>query len=142
MIPIYCLVGIRTEDMVQVLLRDQFVDMVDNVQIRVYIQQAHVQILQEALARGLELELILQSYPRKVILIMTRRHRSGSRGGLGGPPPRSDSSHLQESFEVTVSGVDSQVTAGDTAPRRNREGPPRNSTSTALVLALRGGLCD
>ena len=66
MIPIYCLVGIRTEDMVQVLLRDQFVDMVDNVQIRVYIQQAHIQILQEALAKGLELESILRSHPRKV----------------------------------------------------------------------------
>lgn len=52
------------EDMLQILLRDQFVDAVDNVQVRVYIQQAHVTTLQEALARGLELESILRSSAR------------------------------------------------------------------------------
>ncbi|MPD02224.1 hypothetical protein E2C01_097791 [Portunus trituberculatus] len=50
--------------MVQVLLRDQLVDAVNNVQICMYIQQAHVKILQEALVRGLELESILWSTRR------------------------------------------------------------------------------
>lgn len=55
-----------SEQLAQVLLRDQFVDAMDSVHVPVYIQQVHVQELQEALARGLELESILRSNPREV----------------------------------------------------------------------------
>ncbi|KAK8372284.1 hypothetical protein O3P69_010932 [Scylla paramamosain] len=71
--------------MVQVLLRDQFVDAVDNVQIRVYIQQAHVQSLQEALARGLELESILRSIPRKMTSYPDTQAPFRARRGAGLP---------------------------------------------------------
>ena len=45
-----------SEEMITILLRDQFVDAVDNQQLKIYVQQAHPKDLQEALARGLELE--------------------------------------------------------------------------------------
>ncbi|MPC69639.1 hypothetical protein E2C01_063869 [Portunus trituberculatus] len=83
--------------MVQVLLRNQFVDAVENVQIRVYIQQVHMKTLQEALARGLKLESILQSTKRvtspndtKTPYRAKRRHmeRSPVQSHRSSPQPR------------------------------------------------------
>ncbi|XP_076051361.1 uncharacterized protein LOC143031438 [Oratosquilla oratoria] len=48
-----------SEEMITILLRDQFVDAIDNQQLRIYVQQAHPKDLQEALARGLEMESFL-----------------------------------------------------------------------------------
>ncbi|KAK8386278.1 hypothetical protein O3P69_010757 [Scylla paramamosain] len=50
-----------SEDMVTILLRDQFVDAIDHQQMRIYVQQAHPKDLQEALARDLELESFLRT---------------------------------------------------------------------------------
>ncbi|KAG0723751.1 hypothetical protein GWK47_042014 [Chionoecetes opilio] len=50
-----------SEDMITLLLRDQFVDAVNHPQIKIYIQQAHVEDLQQALARGLEMESFLRT---------------------------------------------------------------------------------
>ena len=50
-----------SEEMITILLRDQFVDAIDNQQLRIYVQQAHPKDLQEALARGLELESFLRT---------------------------------------------------------------------------------
>ncbi|KAK8375220.1 hypothetical protein O3P69_009716 [Scylla paramamosain] len=47
--------------MITILLRDQFVDAIDNQQLRIYVQQAHPKDLQEALARGLEMESFLRT---------------------------------------------------------------------------------
>ncbi|KAK8373940.1 hypothetical protein O3P69_014567 [Scylla paramamosain] len=49
-----------SEEMITILLRDQFVDAIDNQQLRIYVQQAHPKDLQEALARGLEVESFLR----------------------------------------------------------------------------------
>ncbi|XP_076052774.1 uncharacterized protein LOC143032188 [Oratosquilla oratoria] len=49
-----------SEEMITILLRDQFVDAIDNQQLRIYVQQAHPKDLQEALARGLEMESFLR----------------------------------------------------------------------------------
>ncbi|KAG0718583.1 Gag-Pol polyprotein [Chionoecetes opilio] len=50
-----------SEDMITLLLRDQFVDAVNHPQTKIYIQQAHVENLQQALARGLEMESFLRT---------------------------------------------------------------------------------
>lgn len=50
-----------SEEMITILLRDQFVDAIDNQQLRIYVQQAHPKDLQEALARGLEMESFLRT---------------------------------------------------------------------------------
>lgn len=53
------------EELITILLRDQFVDAIDNQQLRIYVQQAHPKDLQEALARGLELESFLRTTREK-----------------------------------------------------------------------------
>ncbi|XP_063875862.1 uncharacterized protein LOC135108633 [Scylla paramamosain] len=50
-----------SEEMITILLRDQFVDAIDNQQLRIYVQQAHPKDLQEALAKGLEMESFLRT---------------------------------------------------------------------------------
>ncbi|MPC32210.1 hypothetical protein E2C01_025515 [Portunus trituberculatus] len=50
-----------SEEMITILLRDQFVDAIDNQQLRIYVQQARPKDLQNALVRGLELESFLRT---------------------------------------------------------------------------------
>ncbi|KAG0710289.1 hypothetical protein GWK47_023141 [Chionoecetes opilio] len=61
-----------TEDLT-VLLRDQFVDALDDQQLKVYVMQAHVGDLQEALARALEFESFVQSSSARPRLDQVRR---------------------------------------------------------------------
>ncbi|KAK8373833.1 hypothetical protein O3P69_012516 [Scylla paramamosain] len=50
-----------SEEMITILLRDQFVDAIDNQQLRIYVQQAHPKDLQEAPGEGLEMESFLRT---------------------------------------------------------------------------------
>ncbi|KAG0714605.1 hypothetical protein GWK47_013784 [Chionoecetes opilio] len=62
-----------TEDLLTVLLRDQFVDALDDQQLKVYVMQVHVGDLQEALARALEFESFVQSSSARPRLDQVRR---------------------------------------------------------------------
>ena len=50
-----------SEELAVVLLRDQFVDALEEVQLKIYVKQAHVRDLQEVLARALEFESIVRT---------------------------------------------------------------------------------
>lgn len=79
-----------SEYMVTILLRDQFVDVVDHPQIRIYIQQAHVKNLQEALARGLEMESFLRTSPgRRSPVPVPGKSVRVRKGRVQQPSPRS-----------------------------------------------------
>ena len=50
-----------SEELTMVLLRDQFVDALEDAQLKIYVKQAHARDLQEALARALELESFVRT---------------------------------------------------------------------------------
>lgn len=75
-----------SEDMITVLLRDQFVDAIDHPQIRIYVQQAHPKDLQEALARGLELESFLRTTRERPNRNYAGPHKVRARKGRVGTP--------------------------------------------------------
>ena len=78
------------EDMITVLLRDQFVDAVDHPQIRIFIQQARVKNLQEALARGLEMESFMRTSSERSTTSPGSGHMFRARQDrVRTPPPRS-----------------------------------------------------
>ena len=106
--------------MVQVLLKDQFVDAVDNVQIRVYIQQAHVQTLQEALARGLELESILRSNPRKVTSYPDTPAPFRARRGFSSSSPSTSQSPPPGEFRGNCFGCGQQGHSRRYCPQKNQ----------------------
>ena len=74
------------EDMITVLLRDQFVDAVDHPQIKIFIRQARVKNLQEALARGLEMESLMRTSGERLTGEGVYRARQGR---VRTTPPRS-----------------------------------------------------
>lgn len=76
-----------SEDMVTILLRDQFVDAIDSQQLRIYVQQAHPKDLQEALARGLELESFLRTTRERPSAGLAPSHKVKARKGRVGTPP-------------------------------------------------------
>lgn len=69
-----------TEDLLAILLRDQFVDALDDQQLQVYVKQAHVGDLQEALARALEFESFVQSSSVRPRADQARREFRAQRG--------------------------------------------------------------
>ena len=79
------------EDMITILLRDQFVDAIDHQQMRIYIQQAHPKDLQEALARGLELESFLRTTRERPNGNYAASPKVKARKGRVGTPPSSSS---------------------------------------------------
>ncbi|XP_063877118.1 uncharacterized protein LOC135109619 [Scylla paramamosain] len=83
-----------SNDMVTILLRDQFVDAIDHQQMRIYVQQAHPKDLQEALARGLELESFLRTTRELPNGNYAAPHKVKARKGRMGTPPPSSSPHL------------------------------------------------
>lgn len=77
------------EELITILLRDQFVDAIDNQQLRIYVQQAHPRDLQEALARGLELESFLRTTREKSSGNQPPHKVKARKGSVGKSPSRS-----------------------------------------------------
>ncbi|MPC49768.1 hypothetical protein E2C01_043582 [Portunus trituberculatus] len=69
-----------------ILLRDQFVDAIDKQQLRIYVQQAHPKDLQEALARGLDLELFLWTMREQPSGNRSPHKVKAKSGGVAKPP--------------------------------------------------------
>ncbi|XP_069995361.1 uncharacterized protein [Penaeus vannamei] len=69
-----------SEDLTAVLLRDQFIDALEDYQLQVYVKQAHTTDLQEALAHALEYEsfrtgginIVVQRYQNNLPTIKVR----------------------------------------------------------------------
>ncbi|MPC32072.1 hypothetical protein E2C01_025375 [Portunus trituberculatus] len=131
-----------SEEMITVLLWDQFVDVIDNQQLRIYVQQAHPKDFQEALTRGLELESFLrmtQEQPSR----NRGPHKVKARSVAKSPSSPSQPPPPRESFGVTASLAGRRATLGGTAHEvrvavrltARKQGPP--STSPVAITVAR-----
>ncbi|KAG0715519.1 hypothetical protein GWK47_011790 [Chionoecetes opilio] len=133
-----------SEDMITLLLRDQFVDAVNHPQIKIYIQQAHVEDLQQALARGLEMESFLRT--SQEVEGPTHRPRTMFRARKGHvQSPQLALYRPQEFSPATVSAVGRKVTGrrnalGRGAKASHLEGVTAAGTSTSRAAGIVGRL--
>ena len=74
-----------SEDLLVVLLRDQFVDALEDPQLKIYVKQAHVANLQEALARALEFESFVKTSSGRNSFDVERRAVRARKGKVRWP---------------------------------------------------------
>lgn len=104
-----------SEDVITILLCDQFVDTIDHQQLRICVQQTHPTDMQEALARDLRLVIPLDHVGATQQKLCRPTQDEGQEGVCGDSRPALH--HPWENLGENASLSYSRNTAGNTASR-------------------------